>query len=131
MEVQIISCFVQKNPQDLYEMLWEPESFSKWASGLANTSLERDSLGWKGQGAEGPIRITFTEHNALGVMDHWVDLGEGRIVYVPLRIIANGSGSEVMLTLFQQPDMNSEKFADDAAWVKRDLEALKTIGENS
>lgn len=130
MEIQVLTCFVQRNAQELYEMLWEPKSFPRWASGLARASLEQDERGWKGQGAEGPIRITFTEHNTMGVMDHWVDLGEGRIVYVPLRIIANGSGSEVMLTLFRQPDMDSKRFADDAAWVKRDLEALKALGKS-
>jgi hypothetical protein len=36
-----------------------------------------------------------------------------------------------MLTLFRQPDMDYKKFAADAAWVKRDLEKLKSIAEST
>ncbi len=131
LEAKVITCSVRRNARDIYEMLWRPESFTRWASGLSSASLERDDLGWKAQGPEGPIRITFTEHNDLGVMDHWVDLGNDLIVYVPLRIIPNEDGSEVMLTLFRQPSMSAEKFAEDEAWVRRDLAALKTFAEGA
>ncbi|SPO07574.1 uncharacterized protein DNG_10269 [Cephalotrichum gorgonifer] len=129
MESQTVTCFVRRTPHDLYEMFWKPQSFPLWASGLASASLERDSTGWKAQGPEGPIRITFTEHNALGVMDHWVDLGEEGVVYIPLRIVANGEGSEVMLTLFRQPEMDSEQYARDVDWVRKDLGVLKALAE--
>jgi hypothetical protein len=62
-------------------------------------------------------------------MDHWVEVEEGRVVYVPLRIIANGDGSEVMLTLFRQPGMSAEKFAEDEAWIRKDLASLKALAE--
>ncbi len=131
LEAKVITCSVQRNAQDLYEMLWRPESFTRWASGLSSSSLERDDGGWKAQGPEGSVRITFTEHNSLGVMDHWVDLGDDRIVYVPLRIISNEDGSEVMLTLFRQSGMSTEKLAEDEAWVRRDLATLKIFAEEA
>ncbi len=131
LDAKVITCSVQRNAQDLYEMLWRPENFTLWASGLSSSSLECDDVGWKAQGPEGPIRITFTEHNSLGVMDHWVDLGDGRIVYVPLRIIPNEDGSEVMLTLFRQSGMSTEKFAEDEAWVRRDFAVLKAFAEGA
>jgi hypothetical protein len=64
-------------------------------------------------------------------MDHWVDLGDGRIIDVPLRIIPNQDGSEVMLTLFRQPGVSTEKFAEDEAWVRRDFAALKASAERA
>ncbi len=131
LEAKVVTCSVRRNARDLYEMLWRPESFARWASGLSSASLEGDDRGWKAQGPEGPIRITFTEHNGFGVMDHWVDLGEGHIIYVPLRIIPNEDGSEVMLTLFRQPDMSTEKFAQDEAWVRRDFAVLKAFAEGA
>lgn len=61
-------------------------------------------------------------------MDHYVDTGgEDGEVYIPLRVIRNGDGAEVMLTLFRQPEMSDTKFAADAKWVARDLQALKTL----
>ena len=102
-----------------------------WASGLSHGPMEPDGAGWRAQGPEGPIRITFTPQNSFGVMDHWVDLGGGRVVYVPLRIVANEEGSEVVLTLFRQPGMSDGTFAADEAWIRRDLAKLKALAESA
>jgi hypothetical protein len=48
-------------------------------------------------------------------------------VYVPLRVVANGDGSE--LTLFRQPQMSDDKFEADTEWVQRDLATLKQLLE--
>ena len=58
-----------------------------------------------------------------------VHLGEGRVVYVPVRIVANQEGSVVMLTLFRQLHMSAGKFAEDEAWVRKDLASLKALAE--
>ena len=62
-------------------------------------------------------------------MDHWVDLGSGRVIYVPLRVIENENGADLLLTLFRRPEMTDAKFAEDGEWVKRDLLALKALAE--
>jgi len=60
---------------------------------------------------------------------HLGHLGEGHVVYVPVRIVANQEGSVVMLTLFRQPQMSAGKFAEDKAWVRKDLASLKALAE--
>jgi hypothetical protein len=113
----------------LYERIWRPDFFSKWASGLAESDLRKDGDQWLADGPEGPIRIRFTPYNSYGVMDHFIDTAEGHTVYVPLRVVQNGDGAEVMLTLFRQPEMDDQRFAADAKWVNRDLKSLKTLVE--
>jgi hypothetical protein len=114
----------------LYERIWRPDFFAKWASGLAESDLRKDGDQWLADGPEGPIRIRFTPYNSFGVMDHFVDTAEGPTVYVPLRVVQNGDGAEVMLTLFRQPEMDDQRFAADAKWVNRDLRSLKTLIEH-
>ncbi|MFZ3019155.1 MAG: polyketide cyclase [Gallionella sp.] len=126
-ESRTISISINRNWKEVYEAIWRPEDFPKWASGLSKSSLTRDGDAWKAAGPEGEIRIVFTEHNAYGVMDHYVDVGNGKSIYVPLRVIRNGDGAEVLLTLYRQPDMSDEKFDEDAEWVKRDLLALRAL----
>ena len=46
-----------------------------------------------------------------------------------MRIIPNGSGCELIFTLFRLPGASDEKFAADAEWVMRDLTALKNLLE--
>jgi uncharacterized protein YndB with AHSA1/START domain len=50
-------------------------------------------------------------------------------ISVPMRVVPNGSGSEVIFTLFQPPGMPAEQFARDVEWVGRDLKGLKNVLE--
>lgn len=113
-----------------YQAVWRPQDFPKWARGLSVAPLEPAGDGWwKTRGPAGPVRIRFTAHNGFGIMDHHVEAGGGAEIYVPMRIVANGEGAEVLFTLFRQPGMSDEIFARDAEWVARDLAALKALVE--
>lgn len=123
------SVSIRHDWRELYERIWRPEFFPNWAAGLAESELRADGDTWLADGADGPIRIRFTPHNPLGVMDHWVDAGTGHDIHVPLRVIQNGDGAEVILTLYRQPDMDEERFSADIKLVNRDLRALKSLIE--
>ncbi len=112
----------------LYERIWQPEFFPEWAAGLSESHLRKDGEDWLADGADGTIRIHFTLHNDFGVMDHWVHVGE-TVVHVPLRVVANGDGAEVMLTLYRQPGMSEDDYSSDIKLVSRDLKTLKALIE--
>lgn len=124
-----LSISIDRNWRDAYEAIWRPETFARWAGGLARANLRRDGEVWKADGPQGPITIRFSDRNDFGVMDHWVDAGDGDEIYVPLRVIPNGGGCEVLITLFRLPLMDDEMFAADADIMKRDLAALKALLE--
>ena len=115
--------------QALYERIWRPEVFTQWAAGLANSELRQNGETWLADGSDGPITIRFTSHNPFGVMDHVVDPGDGSAIHVPLRVVQNGDGAEVMLTLFRQPEMSDEHYAADIKLINRDLRSLKSLIE--
>jgi len=123
------SVSINRNWKALYEEIWQPAYFSRWAAGLSETHLQQDGDQWIAQGEDPPIGIRFSPHNDYGVMDHWVDIGDGTIVHVPLRIVENGEGAEAILTLYRQPEMDDERFSADAKLIMRDLKALKTLAE--
>ena len=52
-------------------------------------------------------------------------------VYVPMRVVANGNGSEVFFTVFQQPEMTEQDFAADIKMVEEDLQTLKAFMEQA
>ena len=131
LESVTLSISIARPWRDVYESVWRPQDFPRWASGLSRSTLEEEGAGWwRAQGAGGPVRIRFSEYNEFGVMDHVVDLQFGSEVYVPMRIVANGGAAEVLFTLFHQRAMSDEKFASDVAWVHRDLQALKSLIES-
>src|SRR3546814_21067911 len=93
---------IDREWRSLYDLIWRPEFFPRWASGLSKAGLRQDGDGWLAEGTEGPIRIRFTPHNDYGVMDHVVETGDGNEVHVPMRVVRNGHGAEVLLTLYRQ-----------------------------
>jgi hypothetical protein len=127
LESRTIRVSIDRNWKEVYDAVWRPEDFPKWASRLSKSKLARDGDAWQAEGPEGPVRIRFTAHNDFGVMDHYVQSGGGPEIYVPLRIIQNGDGADVQFTLFRQEGMSDAKFAADAEWVARDLASLKAL----
>lgn len=127
-EARALSVRINRTAAQAYEFLSAPENFPKWASGLGR-SLRRAGADWIAETPEGPATVRFTERNSYGVLDHSARLPRGSPVYVPLRVVANGEGCDLVLTLFRQPEMSDEKFAAAAEWVMRDLHAAKRILE--
>jgi hypothetical protein len=78
---------------------------------------------------DGPMRIRFAPQNDFGVLDHCVLLQNGVEVFNPMRVLANGAGSEVLFTVFQAATMSDEKFVEDVAMVEHDLRTLKSVLE--
>ena len=103
---------IERSPLDVYNYVYDPKNLSKWASGLGAA-----------------VKVRFVERNNLGVLDHFVSVGSGPEVYMPMRVFANGDGSEVLITVFRRDGVTEEKFVDDTQWVRRDLEALKQLLE--
>ncbi len=128
MDVRKLAVCIDRPAAEAYEFLSAPENFPKWASGLAG-SLRKAGEDWIAETPEGRVTVCFSERNSRGVLDHSVTLPRGMTVYVPLRVVPKGSGCELVLTLFRQPDMTDERFAADAEWVMRDLDAARRILE--
>ena len=127
-ESKVLGISILRSPQDVYDFTAPPASFPRWASGLGKP-LGNEGTVWQFEGENGPVKVRFTKSNSYGVLDHYVELPDGSEIYVPMRVIANGMGSEVMFTLFRVPGMTEEKFAADAEWVMRDLNRLKELLE--
>jgi hypothetical protein len=127
-EVRRLAVVIDRPAAQAYEFLSAPENFPKWATGLAG-SLRKAGDDWIADTPEGRAVVRFSERNAYGVLDHSVTLPRGVTVYVPLRVVPQGEGCQLVLTLFRQPGMSEERFAADAQWVMRDLDAAKRLLE--
>jgi hypothetical protein len=125
-----LSIGVDRPPLQVYAFIAAPENLPLWAAGLGG-AVSRRNGGWEVETVRGPVGLRFTEANSLGVLDHVVTLAGGVEVYVPLRVVPNGSGSEVLFTLFRSPEMTDAQFAADAAAVERDLRTLKELLERA
>lgn len=76
----------------------------------------------------GQATFRFAPVNALGVLDHDVELAAGRF-HNPMRVIPNGDGCEVLFTLLQLGGVTDEQFRIDLETVRTDLQNLKRVLE--
>ena len=127
--VQHISIYIDRRPNEVYEFVSDPRNLPRWAAGLARSEVKRDGDEWIVDAPFGKVRVKFAEQNTFGVMDHDVTLESGITVHNPMRVIPNGEGSEFLFTLIRQPRMSDEQFAKDKAVVERDLRTLKDLLE--
>jgi len=96
---------------------------------MAFQSIKQQNGEWIVETPQGSAKVRLTERNRFGVLDHYVKTSAGIEVFVPMRVVQNGLGSEVIFTLFQTADMSEERFAEDIRMVEQDLKHLKNIIE--
>jgi hypothetical protein len=123
-----ITVRIERPFDSVYEFLAQPANWNQWAFGLGK-NIRRSKDGWIADSDGGTSEVRFTPRNRFGVVDHTVIRPTGRRVYVPMRLIANGSGCELLFTLFREPEMSDAQFASDSGFVQRDLNGLKSLLE--
>lgn len=128
-DVEHISIYIHRSPDDVYAFASKPENLPCWAAGLASSEVRRDGESWVADAPFGRVNIRFAEPNSFGVMDHDVELDSGVVFHNPMRVVANGVGSEFMFTLIRQDGMSDEQFATDTLAIAKDLRALKELLE--
>jgi hypothetical protein len=124
-----ISVSVDRPPTEVYAFVANPANLPSWAKGLSG-SIESVAGEWVAVSPMGTVKVRFVEQNTLGVLDHDVVFESGETFHNPMRVIANGRGSELVFTVFHRPGVGEEEFASDASAVERDLDALKRLLES-
>jgi hypothetical protein len=130
MKSRTLTCSINRPPAAIYEFASNPENLPQWVRSFC-LSVRKTGDGWQMETPTGWVGIQFVPANDFGVLDHIVKLPDGQSVMNPMRVVANGEGSEVMFTLFQLPGMSDEQFAQDAGMVEADLSTLKKVLEES
>lgn len=128
-ESQHLSIYIERPAAEVYVYLMNPENLPKWAAGLSGSIQNRDGH-WFAQSPMGEIEVIFVPENAYFVADHDVKLSDGTTFNNPMRVIAHGTGCEVVFTLRRQPDRSEEEQEADASEVRRDLSTLKELLES-
>jgi len=125
-----ISTHIDRPAQEVYDYASDPSNLPEWASGLGS-SVELVDGEWIVESPMGRVVVAFAARNEFGVLDHDVTLPSGETVYNPMRVTADGTGSEVVFTLRRQPGTSDEDFKRDADAVFADLIALKRVMEGA
>jgi len=127
-ESRHISVWIGRRADEVYDYACDPANLPQWAPGLGS-SVDKVDDRWFVETSAGRVGFAFVQRNEHGVLDHYVTLPSGEVVYNPMRVIPDGYSSEVVFTLRRRPGMRDEDFTDDADAVAADLARLKRVLE--
>lgn len=119
---------ISREPAVVYAFVADLNNLPSWATTFCR-SIRREGEKWVMETSLGMMAIRLAPENDLGVLDHYLTPPGGETLCVPMRVVANGSGSEVIFTLFRLPGVREEEYAADAALVRKDLDCLKGLLE--
>ncbi|OGX07964.1 MAG: polyketide cyclase, partial [Omnitrophica WOR_2 bacterium GWA2_47_8] len=89
-------------PKKVYDFVSNAQNLPKWAKTFIR-SIKKVNNEWIAETPQGPVAMRIVDKNSFGILDHYVKPPVGGEIYVPMRVIPNGKGSEVLFTVFQQP----------------------------
>src|SRR5437879_220381 len=125
-----VDVHIDRTPAEVYAYACEPRNLPVWAAGLGGAVEHADGRWWV-ETPGGRAAVAFVPRNDLGVLDHVVTTPAGEVVQVPMRVVADGDGAEVVFTVRRQPGMSDEEFERDAGLVAADLARLKQVLEGA
>ena len=124
----VVHTSIHAPPDDVVGFLSDVENWKTWGPWIRAVarSSPRD---WTLETDAGVMKVHFVESNPFGVLDHRVTLASGHTVTNGMRVISNGTGSELVMVLFQYPGISTAEFERDIQAVTDDLARLKTAAE--
>lgn len=115
---------------DVYEFLLKPTNFGKWVFAGDASMRHVGGRDWAVETSVGPRIIRFAERNSFGILDYFALLTPDSPPHpIPMRVVANGEGTELIYTSFQRPGMSEVEWNSVIEWVTVDLLALKSLLE--
>jgi len=127
-ESRHLTVSIDRPAADVYRYARDPAHLPQWAAGLA-AGIRPERGEWVAESPMGRVLVRFVPVNEYGVLDHDVVLPDGTTVTNPLRVLADGAGSEAVFTARRQPAMTDDEWAADVAAIGADLEALRRVLE--
>lgn len=119
---------IDRPAAEVYAWVRDPANLPAWAAGLA-AGIRRERGEWVADSPMGRVLVRFVPVNEYGVLDHDVVLPDGTVTTNPVRVLADGAGSEVVFTLRRAAGATDEQVEADATAVAADLATLKRVLE--
>ena len=75
----------------------------------------------------GEVEVTIVPENPISVLDHEVKLADGTTFNNPMRVIADGTGCEVVFTLRRRLDQSDDDYEADTTAIRTDLATPRSL----
>ena len=130
-EVRHVTISINQSADKVYNFIADAKNFPRWAPGFCKSihPTEQKNL-WGVNTTAGKGTVRFVERNEFRVLDHYVNIESMPEVYMPMRVLENKEGCELVLSVFKFPGVNDHNFSADIEAVQKDLNSLKFLMES-
>ena len=125
-EARTLTVSIGRPPGDVYDYVSDPTNMPYWS--FFDSVVESGGR-WLARSSAGEVFVSFVPANEYGVLDHTVELAPDQEIRVPMRVIPNGEGSELIFTVIREVGGTDDEFEQDVSTVRKDLETLKNLLE--
>ena len=114
----------------VFDFLANLENWQDWAIATIEKIQLYDGEWWEAATPVGSALLRLRPNATFGTLDHDFDADDASWT-VPARVVPNGTGSEVMITLMQPRGTSLADFEEQLALVGGELEHLKRLMETT
>ncbi|SEQ14892.1 hypothetical protein SAMN05428969_2195 [Devosia sp. YR412] len=126
---QTISVSIDRPFDEVHDYLARPLNYQYWAAVEPGTFKPLENGDWAGMTPNGLRHFRFTAPNNFGVLDHAIFEPGSPLVYMPMRVMPNEAGSELIFTFFRRDGMDDAQFASTVEWIQTDFLTLQSLLE--
>jgi hypothetical protein len=121
---------IDLKPRDVFEYLADGTNWPQWAIvNVKSITKPMDSAWLDMVSINGPGHLRIRSDAGSGILDHDYEDSQANWT-VPARVVANGRGSEFMMTFFQPNTFTDAFFDEQIGLVDIELAKLKQILES-
>jgi hypothetical protein len=120
---------IERDVDEVYRFITYTSKLGLWAQGLRSAAWEPSRTA-VGESSAGPIEVCFTDQVDLGICDLSIVTPDGQVIGCPMRVVRDGTSSEVVFTL--RPDAVADREGREqlGAAIAADLNRLRRAIEH-
>jgi hypothetical protein len=124
------SVFVDCDSQKAFKFVSSLDNLPKWEPSVC-TKVTKEGGQYLCDTPAGEHGIRAEANSSLGVIDRYLSLTRDEELMLPMRIIPNGSGCEVLSTIFHHSDISNDEYTRRVRLMEEELSSLKNILERN
>jgi uncharacterized protein YndB with AHSA1/START domain len=113
-------------PAPLFARVSDPDQLAQWHGAFCR-ALRKENDGLIVESPRGQVPVRFLRDDRAGALDIVMSFPEAAEFVTAIRVLANGSGSEIVLTLVQSAGLADAAFHEQVRWAENALRNLRKL----
>lgn len=128
MKAKTITVTLAAEPQQVFAFLTQPENLPRWNAALCR-SVRREGDEWVADSPRGSLSVRWVRDDRSGLVDLVLQVSGAELIWA-MRILSNGSGAELIITVVQPQGLSDSLFHDHTRWAEKASRELKKWAES-